>query len=175
MRWWSVDGSVRSYLWWSTTVPEAPVCVEQMRFYSALDDWGTTRTLEASDLIHCSRGLDKTERALAHLGRRHVRPPSIGDQAVRAAIERRFGPKPRVFVSGNVAALLWKNYVLGRTDAICKVELVAVHEGFGPERFIVAGQLGDARKCLAAAEAGILAIQEETRRRFFQVAATWPR
>jgi len=161
-RW--INGSVRTYLWWSATVAWAEVCVEQMRLYSTLRDWGTTRTFEASDLTHALRGLDAAELMLANVGRRHVRPPRLGERAVRDAVSRGNNPPRRVYVSGNVAALLWANEVLDGSDAICKVELIAVHERYGPERFIVAAQIGDAKKCFMDADAGILAIQEEIRK-----------
>ncbi len=158
-------GNVRTYLWANHKDKSVPTCVEQIRLFSTIRDWGTTRTMEASDLVHVMSSLTAAAEMIGKAGRHGARPRDLGKGAVLRAVSRGDNPPSEVFTSGNVAALLWVNEVLDGADAVFKVELLTLHEEFGDtDRFFVAAQIDDAKRCYADANRALLAIQRKLHR-----------
>jgi len=152
------NGSIRTYVWGNYRDRSVPVLVEHLRVYSTISYTATTRGLEASDLVHVLKALDLVEHMLKDWGSTAWPPLRFSRDLIAAAIDRGDNPPKKVFVCGNVAALIWMN-PLEPEDFVPKVELLSVIEPNVAERFFRADQIGDARKCIRKADAFITAFQ----------------
>ena len=144
-------GSVR------TTVHDSadfsvPIAVDQLRFYTTSGFEGCTSLLEASDLIHARRGLSAAKAFIDGLGRPVTLRRVLARAVILRAVNRGYNPPAKLFIEGNVAALLWTNDVNEGLDFVAKVEMLAVTASGEAEVFYEANQLGNAIDCMLRAE-----------------------
>jgi hypothetical protein len=161
------DGSVRTTVWLNRNDRSVPAMVEQFRFYSTGAKPGLSRFLEASDLVHSLRSLQRVETFLNPLPETLGKPPELPEEVVREAIDRGAAPVHEAFVHGNVAANWFVNPVeyeietgprkgeILVIDAVTKVEPLAVNKPGVAIPFFQAGQLPEMRQCLLDVIAGL--------------------
>ncbi len=154
------NGSTRTYVWGNYRSRSIPLYVEQVRVYSTTKSWGTSRGMEASDTPHVLAGLDAAEKQIKDWRVSSTRPEPVARSVVNVAIDRGDNPPHKVFYPGNLVALLWVNRTEG-DDFVSKVELLAVDAAGGVDRFFLASEIGDARKCYSEAGGFILGLQRE--------------
>jgi hypothetical protein len=150
-----LEGNVRTHFWHCRGDLTVPGMIEQIRFYSTSRVVGGTSLMEASDVIHALRGLDKAQRQMNAVQVNWPRPRPLPRELILEAVDRADHP-PIVF--GNLAALLWETRVNHDVDVIVKVELLAVNAPGVPERVFFASQIGDAKQCFSAANDQIRVI-----------------
>jgi carbon monoxide dehydrogenase subunit G len=121
-----------------------------MRLYSKPHDYGTSRGLEASDMVHVLKSIDEAKAFAADMNWREspisvLDPRSVFETVVRV---RRRRPE-KTFVSGNVAVLVWVNQadddLVTKTEFFTVIDPGAVVRGFGVEA------IDDVRRCYARA------------------------
>ena len=146
---WAVDriinGSVRTYLWANLEDGSVPAKFEHMRFYSTPNDYGTSRGLEASDLVHVIKSIDEVELFARDMNWLGSPAAALDKQTVFETVVgfRKNRPK-KTFVTGNVAVMVWVNKA--DDDLVCKTEFFTVVAPGEVARCFGIESLGDAKR-----------------------------
>lgn len=158
------NGSVRTCVWNNREDSKVPALVEQVRLYATWKDTGTTRGMEASDLVHVYMAIEDVRTHTKRWPGVSRPPLEISDREFENALRRDGNPPWKTVRVGNVAALIWENKTKCN-DAVYKVEFFEVFPAIGAERFVCLGSLPNFQQCCLDADDEIKKSFQEYRRR----------